>query len=60
MIEKCLRGVAPNPTITAPQSPVDRWRDHTDEELRLRTFQQSFDTRGGKVAPFPTPATTQH
>lgn len=53
MIEKTFRGVSPNGTITAPTAPVDQWRDYTDEELRLRTFLQSHNTRAGKVAPFP-------
>ena len=50
VIEKTLPGIAPHPTITAPQRlPLD----HHDEDLRLATFAQSEATRGGVVAAFP-------
>lgn len=58
MIERTHKGVNPNPTITAPTAPVDQWRDYTDEDLRLRTFLQSQNTRAGKVAPFPADMNT--
>lgn len=60
MIERTYKGVNPHPTITAPLAPVDRWIDHHDEDVRLATFQQSDQSRGGNVAPFLTPANTQH
>lgn len=56
MIEKCHRGVAPAPTITAPLNAGDAVND---EAVRLATFRQSEETRDGRVAPFPKPE-TQH
>ena len=54
MIEKTLRGVPPQRTITAPLAES---RDHTEEDLRQRYFLQSELTQGGVVAPFPEPLT---
>jgi hypothetical protein len=56
MLERTLRGVAPNRTITAP---IQDHLDHTEEEIRQLYFRQSEETRDGIVAPFP-PCDTQH
>jgi hypothetical protein len=60
VIERTFKGVNPHPTITAPMAPVDQWHYYTDEALRQASFQQSSETRDGKVAPFPTQLATQH
>jgi hypothetical protein len=57
MIQRTYRGVIPPPVITAP---IQLEADYHEEALRLATFRQSEETRGGRVAPFPDHLTTQH
>ena len=54
MIQRTRRGVTPPASITAPMPALAP--DHTTEDMRLATFDQSARTTGGKVAPFRRPA----
>lgn len=53
MIQRQYRGVTPPASITAPLPVLAP--DHTTEDMRLATFDQSARTVGGKVAPFVSP-----
>lgn len=52
-IARTWRGVAPPASITAPEQ---LHRDHRDESLRLRSFQQSAETKAGARVPAFPPA----